>query len=70
MKTILETERLILREMTMSDSDKFAGMYADPDVMKFIGSGSVMSREETELSVRGMLEKCYPKWGFGLWTTV
>ncbi|MES2764431.1 MAG: GNAT family N-acetyltransferase [Bacteroidota bacterium] len=70
MKIILETERLILREMVMDDLDEFAKMYADDDVMKFIGNGSTMSREETEQSIHVMLEKYYPKYGFGLWTTV
>jgi ribosomal-protein-alanine N-acetyltransferase len=70
MKTVLETERLILREMMMDDSAAFAEMYADADVMRFIGSGKTLTREETEMSVRAMLEKYYPIWGFGLWTTV
>ena len=70
MKIILETERLILREMVMEDSDSFEKTYADAEVMKFTGNGSVMTREETEQSIRVMLEKYYPKYGFGLWTTV
>ncbi len=44
-ETILETERLILRQWRESDIDDYAAMCADPDVMEFL-TGSVMSRME------------------------
>ena len=32
---VLETQRLILRPLTMEDVDNLAALYADPDVMRF-----------------------------------
>jgi RimJ/RimL family protein N-acetyltransferase len=42
---ILETERLTLREFRESDTDAYAEMLADPEVMRFLG-GKTMSRAE------------------------
>ena len=36
---LLETERLVLRQFTMSDVDNLAELDADPDVMRFISGG-------------------------------
>jgi ribosomal-protein-alanine N-acetyltransferase len=44
---VLETERLILRHFTPDDLDDLAAIYADPDVMRYIGSGATKTREET-----------------------
>lgn len=43
---VLETERLILRGYAASDFDAFAAMWADHDVVHFIG-GRVFSREQS-----------------------
>jgi [ribosomal protein S5]-alanine N-acetyltransferase len=51
----LETERLLLRPLTIDDLDVFAGFYADPEVMRYLGAGRTMSRDETERSLRRML---------------
>ncbi len=32
---VLETERLILRELTLDDLDALAAIYADPDVRRY-----------------------------------
>ncbi len=46
---VLETERLILRPLTMEDVDDLAAIYADPDVMRYFeGTRSV---EETRSRV-------------------
>ena len=42
----LETERLLLRPFEQGDLDAFAQLCADPEVMRFIGSGRTMDREE------------------------
>lgn len=42
----IETERLILRSYTPADFDAFAAMWADPDVVHFIG-GKSFSREQS-----------------------
>ena len=44
---VLQTKRLILRHFTPDDLDDLAAIYADADVMRFIGDGSVKTREQT-----------------------
>ena len=41
MTTILETERLILREWTPADAGVIYEICSDPEVMRHIGDGSV-----------------------------
>src|SRR6476660_3898620 len=44
-------------------------MYADPEVMRYVGDGRTLTRSETERSVRRMIER-WEADGFGLFTTV
>jgi len=64
MKLILETPRLILREMTLSDLDFVADMLADPEVMRFYPK--CYSRAEAEHWVRRQVNR-YASHGHGLW---
>jgi len=65
----LETERLLLRAPVPDDAHALAPMYADPDVMRYVGDGRTLSRAETERSVKRMIER-WDADGFGLFTTV
>lgn len=51
----LETERLRLRPFQLSDLDAYAGFCADAEVMKFIGPGSIFSRNESWNHIARML---------------
>jgi [ribosomal protein S5]-alanine N-acetyltransferase len=51
----LETERLLLRPLSFEDLDVFTAFYADPEVMRYLGVGQTLSRDETETSFRRML---------------
>ncbi len=51
----LETERLLLRPLSIDDVDVFTAFYADPEVMRYLGVGKILSREETEASLTRML---------------
>ena len=42
----LETERLVLRPLRLSDFDAYVEMWSDPDVVRFIG-GQPFAREDT-----------------------
>ena len=44
---VLETDRLILRHFAPEDLDDLATIYADPDVMRHIGTGACKTREQT-----------------------
>lgn len=65
----LETDRLVLRAPVPEDADTLAPMYADPEVMRYVGDGRTLTRVETERSVRRMIER-WKADGFGLFTTV
>jgi RimJ/RimL family protein N-acetyltransferase len=65
----LQTERLILRAPVPEDAEALAPMYADPEVMRYVGDGRTLTQRETERSVRRMIER-WEADGFGLFTTV
>jgi len=45
--TEIATERLILRPIVPEDTEPFARMVADPEVVRFIGDGTTATLEET-----------------------
>jgi hypothetical protein len=51
MEVTLETPRLLLRRFRGSDPDAYAEMSADPEVMKFIGTGVTLNRNEAWRSI-------------------
>lgn len=60
------TERLALRRWRAEDREPFAAINADPEVMRFIGTGAVMERGlSDELLTR--FEHEWATRGFGLW---
>jgi RimJ/RimL family protein N-acetyltransferase len=65
----LQTDRLVLRAPVPEDTETLAPMYADPEVMRYVGDGRTLTRAETERSVRRMIEH-WAADGFGLFTTV
>ena len=65
----LETDRLLLRAPVPEDADALAPMYADPEVMRYVGDGRTLTLAETERSVRRMIDR-WDADGFGLFTTV
>jgi RimJ/RimL family protein N-acetyltransferase len=65
----LETERLVLRAPSPEDVEALAPMYADPEVMRYLGDGRPLSRQDTERSVQRIIES-WKADGFGLFTTV
>lgn len=64
----IETARLRLRLFTPEDLDGLAGLFADPEVMTYLGAeaGRTMSREEStralENTIRGWRERGYGRW--------
>jgi len=65
-RTILETPRLTLRELVPQDEDALAAMYADPQVMRWIGSGGVQTREDAREAIRREIDG-YRERGYGEW---
>jgi RimJ/RimL family protein N-acetyltransferase len=64
MRAILETDRLLLREMTLDDLDFVAEMLAHPEVMRYYPK--TYDREESEGWLRRQLAR-YARDGHGLW---
>ncbi len=66
-KKILETPRLILREMALDDLDFVATMLADPRVSRYYERR--FSREDSAVWLRRQLDR-YQRDGHGLWLVV
>lgn len=64
MNTILATDRLVLREMDMSDLDFFAGLLSNPKVMRYYPK--LYSRKEAQESIDRQMFR-YKLNGHGLW---
>lgn len=67
--TILETPRLVLRELTDADHQALYEMYQDPRMNRYLG-GPPPPREEYWRRVRETWPSYYARHGFGLWATV
>ena len=67
----IETLRLRLRMPSPQDVEDVALLFADPEVMTFIGieAGTTLSREETENALAKMNE-FWARNGFGRWTVI
>ncbi|MBA2712674.1 MAG: GNAT family N-acetyltransferase [Rubrobacteraceae bacterium] len=64
---VLETERLVLRKMGMSDVDNLMGIFSDPMAMRYYPN--TKSRGEAEEWVRWTLGS-YRDHGFGQWVAI
>ena len=64
---LLETERLVLRRITMADLDNMSRINGDAEVMRYIGDGSVWTSAQSEARIRRILTvyQIFP--GLGLW---
>lgn len=62
----IATERLVLRGWTARDHEALAAINADPEVMRWIGSGRVLGRGLTD-DLIARFEGEWRERGFGLW---
>lgn len=67
-KNYIETDRLIIREMTQSDYDALCRILCDEDVM-YAAYGSAFDQDEVQGWLDRHLER-YKKFGFGFWAVV
>lgn len=68
MKNIIETERLLLREITLDDKEALLTLYSNPEVLKYTGESIVESIEEIEQAIKIRVSN-YKKYGYGRWAT-
>lgn len=67
LRIIVETERLLIRQMVMTDYDNLYALDSDPDVMKYISSGKVMTSDEVKSTLERIIAR-YNEWKvFGVW---
>jgi len=48
----VETERLVLRELTVADAEHVFGFFSDPEVMRFYDCEAFMSVDEAQMMIR------------------
>jgi RimJ/RimL family protein N-acetyltransferase len=61
----IETRRLLLRQWRSEDLDPYARLCADPEVMRYIGSGPLACEQSEEQVSRFV--RYWDERGFGLW---
>src|SRR5687768_3319339 len=64
---ILETKRLILREILNSDFDELYRMNSDPAIMKYVGDGSTRNHEQMRNELGMLISHYTRKPGLGIW---
>jgi [ribosomal protein S5]-alanine N-acetyltransferase len=66
---VLETERLLLRHLTLDDLDSLAPLYADPEIRKYFPDGT-QTYQQTKEEIEWIIDVYYAKYGYGLWATI
>ncbi|MGY1802427.1 GNAT family N-acetyltransferase [Blastococcus sp. SYSU D00922] len=69
MGVVLETDRLLLRELTADDLDALAALYRDPEVRRYFPDGT-RTHEQTREELAWVVDVYYGRYGYGLWATV
>lgn len=69
MKTILETERLVIREINPTDVDVMLELHSDPEVHLYLGGNTITSRVKM-LEAIDSLEQQYQNYGVGRWAMI
>jgi RimJ/RimL family protein N-acetyltransferase len=62
----IETEKLLLRGWREENVEPYARLCADPEVMRYIGGGATMTREQSERQIWQFVRH-WEEHGFGLW---
>lgn len=65
----IETERVQLRMFRADDLDELSSIFADPDVVRHIGTGKPALRAETEYALQSIIRHWH-RHGFGRWAAV
>ena len=65
----IETDRLRLRMFTLDDLDDLSRIFAHPEVVRHLGTGMPLLRDEAAYALRGII-KHWERHGFGRWAAV
>lgn len=66
---MIETPRLILRPLTEDDFIPLCVLFADPEVMQYIGDGKPRSPQSTATYLQWVIEH-QQRYGFSLWAVI
>ncbi len=67
---LLETERLIIRKLTLDDASFFFELVNDPDWIRFIGDRNVQTIDDAKDYLQNRIFKSYEDSGFGFYAVV
>ena len=68
MKTLIETKRLCLQEITLDDKVEMFQLHSNPEVQKYTGEPPIESMEKMEEAIKIRIPN-YKKYGYGRWAT-
>ncbi|WP_445430497.1 GNAT family N-acetyltransferase [Chryseobacterium indoltheticum] len=68
MKTILKTNRLLLREFNISDAESFYELNLNPNVIKYTGNSAFIDINKAKSFLENYSD--YQKNGFGRWAVI
>ena len=68
MKTLIETKRLFLQEITLDDKVEMFQLHSNPEVQKYTGEPPIESMEKMEEAIKIRIPN-YKKYGYGRWAT-
>lgn len=69
MKFHIETERLILRELRLTDLEGMFELDSDPEVHRYLGNKPVKTREEAQTILESVISQ-YKERGIGRWAAI
>ena len=67
---VLETRRLLLRQITSDNFEDLYRMNSDPVVMKYVGDGSTRNRDQMLRELEMLISHYTRKPGLGIWATI
>jgi len=67
---LLDTQRLIIRKLTLEDAPFFYELVNDPDWIRFIGNRNVRTIDDAEDYLENRIFKSYQDSGFGFYAVV
>lgn len=65
---IIETERLVLKEINLANLEEMFELYSDPEVLKYTGESAIGTVTEMAEAIQERIEN-YRKYGYGRWAT-
>lgn len=66
MRTILETERLVISELNETHADFVFTLFNDPDCIRFIGDRGIRTKTDAQAYLKDKLIASYQDHGYGL----